>query len=70
MTIPEDAESIGIVTNNFHVYRAERLAKFVLPGEVYGMSAEFTWILLPHYLVREAACSVVDTLEHHMTIAG
>jgi len=67
MDSPETAR-IGVVTNNFHVYRAERLARYALPGEVHGMSAEFTWILLPHYLVRESACSVVDALEGHMTL--
>ena len=60
--------SVAVVTNNFHVYRSGRLADFAFSGPVYTQSAEFTWILLPHYLVREAVCSVIDALEGHMTL--
>ena len=63
----EDA-AVAVVTNNFHVYRAGRLAEAAFEGPVYRQSAEFTWILLPHYIVREAVCSVLDALNGYMRL--
>ncbi len=60
--------SVAVVTNNFHTYRALRLALAAFSGPVYSESAEFTWILLPHYLVRESVCSVIDTLRGNMRL--
>ena len=66
--LPDPDCSVAVVTNNFHVYRSGRLADFAFSGPVHTQSAEFTWILLPHYLVREAVCSVIDALEGHMSL--
>lgn len=66
MEIPN--AQVAVVSNNFHVYRAQRLAEAVLGRPVHAIAAEFTWTLLPHYVVREAACALVDALEGHMTL--
>lgn len=45
--------SIGILTNNFHVYRALRLAEHMGYTDSCGIAASSDWRLQPHYLVRE-----------------
>lgn len=46
-------QSIGLVTNNFHVYRAVRLAKKQGYTDIYGIAAPSDPLFQPHYLVRE-----------------
>lgn len=50
----EEAPSIGIVTNDFHLFRAIRLGKKILPqAKILGMAAPSETFLQPNYLVRE-----------------
>lgn len=51
---------VGLVTNNFHVFRATRLAQKAGYARVYGLAAPYGGLTLPHYMVREAACTVAD----------
>ncbi len=44
---------VGLVSNNFHIYRAEELAKKVGYRSVYGIAAPSDWKLQIHYMVRE-----------------
>lgn len=44
---------IGILSNNFHVYRAMRLGKKMGYRDFYGIAARSDWHLQVHYLVRE-----------------
>ena len=44
---------VGIVTNNFHVWRGLRSARAVGAENVCGISAPFKNALLLHYMVRE-----------------
>lgn len=46
-------EKVGIVTNNFHVYRSIKLAKRAGYKDVVGISAGSDPVLLLNYLVRE-----------------
>ena len=55
---PDD--SVGLVTNNFHVCRATRLAQKAGYGDVHGVAADYTGLTLPHFMVREAACLIAD----------
>jgi len=50
--IPEDA-SVGIVTNNFHVFRAVQTAKSVGLEDVCGIAAGTTTLYLPNNMLRE-----------------
>lgn len=54
--------SVGIVTNNYHVFRALALAKKAGIPNVYGVAAEYTGHTLFHYMIREALCLVADGL--------
>ncbi len=55
-------KSIALVTNNFHVYRAMRLAKTATDIPVYGISAPFDSPLVVHFAVREYIGTCRDTV--------
>lgn len=60
--IPEDCKSVAIVTNNFHAFRGECIARnYLTELEIYRLPAEFHLYMLPHYFVREIAALSVDT---------
>jgi uncharacterized SAM-binding protein YcdF (DUF218 family) len=59
--IPEGAQ-VGIVTNNYHVYRALLLAEQAGMENVHGLAADYTGYTLLHYMVREGACLIADKL--------
>ncbi len=46
-------QKTGILSNNFHIYRALLLAKKCGYTDVYGIPARSDWRLQVHYLVRE-----------------
>lgn len=50
--IGEDANSVGLITNNFHVWRAVRAAK-AQGREACGISASYPNVLIIHYMMRE-----------------
>ena len=51
---------VGILTNNFHVYRAVSIAKKQGGHTVCGVAAPYSGVVLPHYMVREFLTFVVD----------
>lgn len=64
---PEERR-IGIVTNNFHVFRSVGIARRLAGDhlEICGMPARFSPTLLPHYLMREFCSVCVDTLKGNL----
>lgn len=46
-------ESVGIVTNNFHMYRAVKLARYIGYEKVRGITAGSDPVLFLNYMVRE-----------------
>ena len=52
----------GIVTSNFHMYRSLRIAGKKGFRPVWGISAPGRSMLLPHYILREAAAIPKDML--------
>lgn len=48
-----DETSIGVVTNNFHVFRAMKIARSLHSGETYAVPVATSLFSLPHYLLRE-----------------
>lgn len=60
------AASVGVVTNNFHVWRAVRTAQKAGLSNACGIAAQYTGPTLPHYMVREAVCIAVDGLLGHL----
>lgn len=51
-------KNVGIVTNNFHMYRAVQLAKAHGLREVYGIAADSNAVYLPNNVLREC-CGIV-----------
>lgn len=49
----DNTSTIGIVTNNFHLFRGIHLAKGLTKGEVYGVAAYTVPWYLPNNMVRE-----------------
>lgn len=58
--IPNDVKTVGVVTNNFHVLRSVITARCYLEQDITGISAPFSGILLPHYMLREFITFVVE----------
>lgn len=54
--------SIGVVTNNFHVFRALKIARSLHEGETYAVPVATSLFSLPHYLLREFFATCVGFL--------
>ena len=63
--MPGDAE-FGVVSNNFHVYRAVRISEKISGKEVSGIASEYNDALLIHYMAREAVGIFFDVVEGNM----
>ena len=64
--IPEGA-SVGLVTNNFHIFRALALARNQGWEDVHGIPVATTLFSLPHYLMREFVGVVYETVRGNLT---
>ena len=61
--IPDaDSAKIGVITNNFHIYRAMKIADTQKPGAFSPISVATSAFSLPHYLLREFAAVVVSAI--------
>lgn len=59
--LPEGA-SVGVVTNDFHLYRALRIAEKNGLAGARGLAAPSNPLYLPHALLRECAAILKDTV--------
>ncbi|MCR4999747.1 MAG: YdcF family protein, partial [Lachnospiraceae bacterium] len=59
----EKALHIGIVTNNFHVFRGTMLAKKYTEANISGVAAKTNWLYLPNNMVRESFGILKDFLK-------
>ncbi|MBQ7358594.1 MAG: YdcF family protein [Lachnospiraceae bacterium] len=64
--IDEENASVGIVTNNFHVFRATQIAKAAGYNEVYGIAARSYPFLQPQNMLREFFGVVKDFIFGNM----
>lgn len=60
-----DTDKVGIVSNNFHVFRAVKLAKAAGYRNVVGIAAPATAFYLPNNMLREFFGVVKDFLMGH-----
>lgn len=67
--IEEDA-TIGVVTNNFHVFRAVKIAEKLSGKEINGIASQYKDALIFHYMAREAAGIIVDDLRGNLDFFG
>ena len=64
MEIIENADaSVGIVSNNFHISRALRMAKAAGFTNAQGIPVATSWISFPHYMMREYCGLMVEVLK-------
>lgn len=67
MALMDDpAAETGIITNNYHVYRATRIARKAGLENAHGIAAMYTGHTKFHYMIREAICIVVDFLRGNL----
>ncbi len=66
LELMEKGARFGVVTNNFHVFRAVRIAETLSGDKVSGISAEYKDALWIHYMAREAVGIFKDTLLGNM----
>ena len=59
-------KNTGILSNNFHVYRAVKLAEKLGYKHPYGIAAVSDPIMQVHYVVREVAALVKEKLRGHI----
>ena len=57
---------VGLITNNYHVFRAVGIARKVGLTNVHGIAAMYTGHTKFHYMIREAICIVVDFLRGNL----
>lgn len=60
--IGEEMPSIGIVTNNFHVYRSMKIAETFDGYEFFAVPVATSAFSFPHYMLREFCATVVGFL--------
>lgn len=67
MALMEDTSaSVGVLTNNFHVWRAQKLARSAGLENAVGIAAKYTGYTLFHYMVREVICITVEFLRGNL----
>lgn len=62
--------SVGIVTNNFHVYRGAMLAKCAGFADAHGVAGQSHTVMQLHYLVREGLALAKDILKYQILGKG
>ena len=67
--IEEDA-TFGVVTSSFHVFRAVKIAENLSGKEVSGIASQYKDALLIHYMAREAAGIIADSLRGNLNLFG
>ena len=62
----EDYEGVGIITNNFHVYRALKIAEKQKLEGACGIAAKSNALYLPNNVLRECCAILKGILLHHI----
>ena len=62
----KENDTVGIVTNAFHLYRGMAMAKKEGFKNVYGIAARSKLIYLPHNFLRECLAVIKDTAVHNI----
>ncbi len=66
LQVEEKPVQIGILTSNYHVFRAEMIAKKRGMGDIHGIASESDPVLFVHLCVRECAAILKDRLMGNM----
>lgn len=63
-----DKATFGVLSNNFHVYRAVRISEKISGKNVSGIASDYKDALLIHYMAREAVGIFFDVIDGNMNI--
>ena len=66
MLMKENYNGVGIVTNDFHVFRAVQLANAQELKNVYGIAGESHPVYLPNNILRECLAIVKEVLKRNI----
>lgn len=66
LEVPDKPIKIGVLTSDFHVFRAQQIAKKWGIPDIYGISCESDPVLFIHFCVRECAAILKDKLAGNM----
>lgn len=66
MVVEDKPVQVGVLTSNFHVFRAVQIGKKWGIDEIYGISARSDAVLFVHLCVRECAAVLKDKLMGNM----
>ncbi len=66
LSLMRENSTFGVVTNNFHVYRAMQISKKISGRDVSGIAAPYGDTLLIHYMAREAVGILKDYIGGNM----
>ena len=64
--VPDKPIKIGVLTSDFHVFRAQQIAKKWGIPDIYGISCGSDPVLFIHFCVRECAAILKDKLVGNM----
>lgn len=64
--VPDKPIKIGVLTSNFHVFRAQQIAKKWGIPDIYGISCDSDPVLFIHFCVRESVAILKDKLVGNM----
>lgn len=64
--IPQDAQRIGVVTNNFHIFRSLAIARKEGIDGACGIPVATSLLSLPHYMMREFIGVAYDFIRGNM----
>ncbi|MBQ4151023.1 MAG: YdcF family protein [Clostridia bacterium] len=62
LNLMEEDARFGVISNNFHIYRAVQISEKISGKDVSGIAANYIDPLLIHYMAREAVGIFVDVL--------
>lgn len=60
--LQKENDRVGLVSNNFHIYRAMLFAKEEGYHEIYGIPASSDFWMQPHYILREICALAVHQI--------
>lgn len=66
LEVPDKPIKIGVLTSDFHVFRAVQIGKKWGIPDIYGISCDSDPVLFPHFCVRECAAILKDKLVGNM----
>lgn len=66
--LPQEVQSIAVVSSGFHISRAKLILRNFTDAEVSGVPASRMSIPVPHYILRELAVFIIDIAQGNYSV--